>query len=250
MAPKEPLKVPSFASFTSTWHGSPYDHISPSRSELSAAGRTVVVTGGGTGIGKAIAKAFAQAGASSVAILGRREDRLRAAIKEISDAVPGTKPRLIFKVADLNDREVVKQALKEISEEQNSKIDVLVPNAGDLVHPAPISTTEVDDFMKAFDYNVRLPLNTVLAFLPYSAKHAVILNISSGIAHMDPVPGLSAHGASKAAGVKLLDYIQAEHPNFHIVNIQPGSVETEMSHKAGRTGKDDRKSHLILMLCY
>ena len=112
MAPQEPLKVPSFTSFTSTWHSTPYALISPSRPELSAAGRTVVVTGGGTGIGKAIAKAFAQAGASSVAILGRRVDRLRSAIKEISDAVSGTKPRLIFKVTDLNNREAVKQALK------------------------------------------------------------------------------------------------------------------------------------------
>ena len=204
-----------------------------------------VVTGGGTGIGKAIAKAFAQAGASSVAILGRREDRLQAAIKEISDAVPGTKTRLIFKVADLNNPEVVKQVLKDICEEQGSKIDILVPNAGDLVNPAPISDTEVEDFIRAFDYNVRLPFNTIQAFLPYSAEHAIILNISSGIAHMDPVPGLSAHGASKAAGVKLLDYIQVEHPKLHVVNIQPGSVETEMSHKAGRTGKDDRKSHFV-----
>lgn len=234
--------MPSFVSFTSNWHSAPSARISPSRPELSAAGRTVVVTGGGTGIGKAIAKAFAQAGASLVAILGRREDKLRQATKEISDSVFGTKPTVIFKVADLNDREAVGKAMSEIAGESSGKIDVLVPNAGDLVNPAPIVDTDVHDFMKAFDYNVRLPMNAIKAFLPYASEGAIVLNISSGIAHMDPVPGLSAHAASKVAGVKFLDYVQIEHPDLHVVNIQPGAVETEMSHKAGRSGKDDRKS--------
>lgn len=240
MAPKEPLQVPSFASFTSSWHSAPYDRISPLRPELSAVERTVVVTGGGTGIGKAIAKAFAQAGAATVAVLGRREERLREAVREIGESVPGSRTKLIFKVADLNNPGVVNQVFKEIREEGNAKIDILVPNAGDLVNPAPISDTDVDDFMKAFDYNVRLPFNAIQAFLPHASDDAVILNISSGVAHMDPIPGLSAHAASKAAGVKLLDSIQAEHPHLHIINIQPGAVETEMSHKAGRSGKDDR----------
>lgn len=241
MPPKEALKVPSFVSFTSAWHGTPYDQISPLRPELSAAGRTVVVTGGGTGIGKAIAKAFAQAGASAVAILGRREDRLREAVKEIAGLTCGTKSRVISKAVDLNDYSLVKRAFREISEEQSAKIDILVPNAGDLISPARLSDTAVDVFMQAFDYNVRLPYNAIQAFLPYAAQDAVILNISSGIAHMDPVPGLSAHGASKIAGVKLLDYVQAENPGLHIVNIQPGAINTEMSQKAGQSGKDDRK---------
>lgn len=51
-------------SFTKTYHNKPYDLISPSRPELSASGKNVVITGGGTGVGKSIALSFAQAGAS------------------------------------------------------------------------------------------------------------------------------------------------------------------------------------------
>ena len=58
---------------------------------------------------------------------------------------------------------------------------------------------------------------------------------------MLPIPNLGAHGMSKIAGVKLFDYIQAENPDLHIVNTQPGSVDTEMSRQAGQRGKDHRK---------
>ena len=53
-------------------------------------------------VGKAIATAFVQAGASSVAILGRREDRLKDAIAEILEKIPGA--TLSYAVADITKR--------------------------------------------------------------------------------------------------------------------------------------------------
>lgn len=79
MAETGEFSLPSFVSFTQTWHNKPYDYISPDRQELSMAGQNVVVVGGGTGIGKATAIAFAQAGAASVSILGRHVDRVHGA---------------------------------------------------------------------------------------------------------------------------------------------------------------------------
>ncbi|KAK8203603.1 hypothetical protein M8818_005253 [Zalaria obscura] len=85
------IELPEFPTFTQTYHHAPYAAISPSRPELSAAGKVVVVTGGGTGIGRSIAVSFAQAGADTVAILGRREDRLKSSVAEISAANQKTK---------------------------------------------------------------------------------------------------------------------------------------------------------------
>ncbi|KAK6953565.1 hypothetical protein Daesc_005870 [Daldinia eschscholtzii] len=56
---------------TGTWHNDPYATISPQRPELSAAGKTAVVTGAGSGIGRETARAFAAAGAKHVPLLGR-----------------------------------------------------------------------------------------------------------------------------------------------------------------------------------
>ncbi|KAF5262082.1 hypothetical protein FOXYS1_7202, partial [Fusarium oxysporum] len=93
----------NFVSFTKTWHNKPYPSIDPTRPEFSAAGKFVAITGGGTGIGKSIAIAFAQAGASTIAILGRRLDRLETAAAEIAEA-SGGKTNVIFEAVDISQR--------------------------------------------------------------------------------------------------------------------------------------------------
>ena len=78
--------MPQWVSFTKGWHSQPYEAISMQRPELSMAGKNIVITGGGTGIGKGAAIAFAQAGAGSIAILGRRLDRLKTSKAAIERA--------------------------------------------------------------------------------------------------------------------------------------------------------------------
>ncbi|MEW9551837.1 SDR family NAD(P)-dependent oxidoreductase [Nonomuraea sp. NPDC050783] len=82
--------------------------------------RTIVVTGGGTGIGKAVAARFASDG-DQVVIIGRRADVLERTAKEIGGvtALP----------ADLSDPEQVERVRTELAERFGT-IDVLVNNAG------------------------------------------------------------------------------------------------------------------------
>ena len=237
---KDDIVLPQFVSFTRTWHNAPYERISPRRTELSAARKFVVVTGGGTGIGKAIAKAFAQAGASSVAILGRREDRLKTAVGEIARSLDVQTTKLQYAVADLTKREDVARALQGFVERQGGKkIDIFVSNAGALPTPGYALQMDQEVFMKGFDSNVRSALNAVHSFLAHAAKDATLLNISTGIVHMLPLPGMSAYAASKAANAKLIDYIQAENPELHAVNVQPGVVATEINSDTNMQGQDD-----------
>ncbi|KAF7587629.1 hypothetical protein BBP40_006913 [Aspergillus hancockii] len=108
------IKYPAPLSFTKTWHTKPYPFISPSQPQLSATGKNVVVTRGGTGIGNAIAVAFAQAGAKSVSIIGRRPDKLQTDAEIISAAAPDGATEVLFEVADLLNRVQVDQVVHSI----------------------------------------------------------------------------------------------------------------------------------------
>lgn len=62
----------SFPSPTTIYHNNPSPVIYPTQQYLSAAGRIVLVTGGGTAIGKATVEAFAKAKANHIFLVGRR----------------------------------------------------------------------------------------------------------------------------------------------------------------------------------
>jgi NAD(P)-dependent dehydrogenase (short-subunit alcohol dehydrogenase family) len=86
-------------------------------------GRTILVTGGGSGLGLAMAKRFAALGANG-AIAGRRAERLEAAAGEID----ASGERVLTHAADVRDFEQV-EALVEAVVERFGGIDVLINNA-------------------------------------------------------------------------------------------------------------------------
>ena len=228
-----------FTWLTKVAHHDTYPEIDPKQEKLSAAGKHVVVTGGGTGIGKSIATSFALAGAASVAIISRRQAVLEQAAKYIAAA--GTNTKVVFASADAADKTSLAAAFKQIADQTGGTIDIFVSSAGSFQGPAKIVDIEADELQKAFDLNVLSSFNAFKAFLPYAVKDAHIYNISSGIGHMAPVPMVFSYALIKAAGIKLFDYIGEEHPNFHVVNVQPGVIATEMNAEYQTTSDDTRK---------
>nr|POE51589.1 glucose and ribitol dehydrogenase like 2 [Quercus suber] len=181
---EESAKVvpPSMFYWSKTVHHKVYDRISPLKPELSARGKNIVVTGGGTGIGKSIAMSFAQAGAQSVTILGRREKQLTEALKEMTVAATDEHSVLMYQVADLMKREEVDKALASVVAKVG-KLDVLVSNAAALPKLGPITSYDASEFMRGFDMNVLTGFNAVQAFLPVAKPDATIINISTALAH-------------------------------------------------------------------
>lgn len=220
----------TYKSFTETWHNKSYPQISPDRPELSAAGKVVFITGAGSGIGKATAIAFAQAGAKAIAIFGRRVDKLKLAAEEIRNANTKGTTTVIVEGVDLSDRAAVHAAFTSASNQVNkASIDVFISNAASYLGPGTVVGYDEDTFNKSLKLNVGGAFNSIDAMFPLLASNAKVLNISSGIAHIDPVPGVWTYAAVKAANTKIFDYFQAENPNLHVFNVQPGVVTTEMN---------------------
>jgi NAD(P)-dependent dehydrogenase (short-subunit alcohol dehydrogenase family) len=232
---------------TPTQHSATYSAISPSRPELSLAGKTILLTGGGAGIGLAIAKSIAQAGAKTLIILGRRKEVLFAAAKTIHDFA-GDQTRIFPISADISDKTQVDAAFSKIAAElPDTKLDVLINNAGYFTGPRAFGTETVEEWQKMFDINVKGVYLITSAFLKLAAaKDAKIINISSAIAHLPPhpFPGFSSYAATKMAGSKIMQYAAADYPDISVLDLHPGQVtETDMASKVeGLEHIDDGKS--------
>lgn len=221
-----PIPLPGFVSFTKTWHSEPYPFISPLRPELSAAGKIIVITGGGSGIGQSIGIAFAQAGAASVAIIGRRLGRLEIAAKAIRAANGSTK--VLYEAGDVTKQESIQKALQKIVQKVG-KIDIFCANAGILPTEGLVSGYDEAELRRGLMTNVIGSFNSLQAFLPLAAPRAKLFYTGSGIGHWKPmteVPGVFGYAAAKAAAQKMVDYFASENPHIHVVSIQPGIIAT------------------------
>ena len=140
---------PPYPSFTSEWHDDTYQAIDPKQPKLSVKGKQVVISGGGAGIGRGITQAFADAGAASIAIMGRREAMLLETKNEVT--AKNSTVSITTHVVDVTDSAAVKRAAGEIS-----SWNILISNAGYLPTPAPIADSDAREWWKAFE--VRAPL--------------------------------------------------------------------------------------------
>lgn len=218
-----------FPSPTTTWHDNTYALLSPSRPELSAKGKTVLITGGGTGIGARTALYFAEAGASRIALLGRREEPLLDTKASIQKRYPGVE--IFTTPTDVTDKSHVDAAFAKFV--GSSKIDVLVSNAAMIGPQDAVQDADTDKFLEAIHLNLKGTLNVAQAFLAYAAPDAVVIEINSSVAHLNFGPGFASYGVAKLAVFRLWDSVGFANPGLNVFHVQPGVVDTDMNKEAG-----------------
>jgi NADP-dependent 3-hydroxy acid dehydrogenase YdfG len=159
------------APFPKVWHNKPYPAIPPTRPELLAYGKVVIITGGGIEIGAAIAKSFAEVGAGAIGIIGRREQHLKSTAAAISAISSSTEVE--YAVADITNRPVLEAAFKQFATSLE-KIYVFVSNTGNLNTIAPIDVSDGEDWWEGFEINIKESFNSIRDFLPHAAPNAVV----------------------------------------------------------------------------
>jgi len=93
-------------------------------------GQTILITGGGSGLGLAMAKKFASLG-SDIAICGRTEKKLKNAVQEISEAWDNTTAK--YYVADVRDYDRVKEMIGQIISDFGQMTGVVNNAAGNFL---------------------------------------------------------------------------------------------------------------------
>lgn len=170
------------------------------------AGKTVVVTGGSSGIGLATAKAFAARGAN-VAIVARDEERLAQAKKDVESASRGGS--VIAISADVADRDAVFAAIAQVEKELGVP-DVLVNSAGIFI-PDNFETMDEDLFRSHMDIDVLGPIWATKAVVPAMIERGSghIVNIAS-VAGFIGVFGYTAYSTAKFAVMGFSEALRQE----------------------------------------
>ncbi|MDY3282776.1 SDR family NAD(P)-dependent oxidoreductase [Dysosmobacter sp.] len=196
--------------------------------EMNLTGKTVVITGAGTGIGKAAALEFLKEGCN-VAICGRRLEKLEEAKAEF--AAQGY-DKVLARSVDVTDYDALAAFADEV-EQTFGQINVWINNAGSN-HIKSLMDYDVEEFRAMAD----VILVSVFSGSKIAAEHmrkiggGVILNASSFSAVI-PNAGRAPYSACKAGVSSLTRSFAAElaKDNIRVVAYVPGMTATEISAK-------------------
>ncbi len=186
---------------------------------------SVLVTGGGSGIGEGIARFFAAHGAK-VTISGRRADKLAA----VADSIGPACASVVGDVTSQEDR----QAMLDAAVAHAGRLDVLVNNAANM-YRQPVEAYTEEHLREAFEVNVisAMMLSSMAVPLLAQTKGSIIF---IGSTHTRRAfPGATPYATTKAALEGLTKVMAAElgPKDIRVGCILPGAVITELNTRAG-----------------
>ena len=185
---------------------------------------TALVTGAGRGIGRSIALALAREGVA-VAGVARTAADLDTLVGEIeADGSRG----LAF-AGDVRDASVPEAAVAAVVERFGG-LQILVNNAG-VATVSNVADTSPEDFERMLATNLTAPFRFTRAALPHLSHRGGHVFMISSLAGTNPIAGMAAYCASKAA----LDHfaaclmLEVRHAGVNVTTLAPGSVDTSFA---------------------
>ncbi len=189
---------------------------------MKITGNTILITGGGSGIGRGLGESFHKKG-SQVIISGRRQQ----ALDEVTSANPGMKSLLL----DINDRDGLRSFSQQVAQDYPG-LNVLINNAGiskleDLKSPPDY----LEDAEAIVTTNLLGPIRLTAALLPLlqNQPHSTIVTVSSGLAFV-PNAATPTYSATKAAihsySVSLRHQLKGT--TTEVIEIIPPYVQTQL----------------------
>jgi uncharacterized oxidoreductase len=192
-------------------------------------GNTILITGGGSGIGRGLAESFHALG-NQVIIAGRREQLLQETV--------AANPGMQYLTLDQGDADAVRDFALRVMKDY-PRLDVVVNNAG-IQRLEDLTSGALAEAELTVTTNLLGPMRLTAALLPFllAQKRAAILNVSSALA-LVPAAGIPTYCATKAA---LHSYTQSlrfqlRKTSVEVIEILPPWVQTELQGERGMNPK-------------
>lgn len=197
------------------------------------AGRVVVVSGAGDGIGRALARALAAAGAT-VGLLGRTVRKLEAVYDEIAAAGHPQPALLPFNLETATAAEY--DALHDALRDEFGRVDGLAHLAGILGARSPLEHYDVPTWCRVLHVNLTAGFILTQALLPLlrQSDDASVVFTSSGVGRRGQAYW-GAYAASKFGVEGLMQVLAAEVQDttrIRVNSVNPGPVRTNMRQQA------------------
>jgi 3-oxoacyl-[acyl-carrier protein] reductase len=220
---------------------------------LQFAGKRVLVTGAGSGIGAAVAVAFGSLGAKVAVHYAHNRD----GAETVAAAVRGAGGKAITLGGDLQDRAVANSLIGQTVDAFGG-LDVLVNNAGDMFGRRPLADATDEDYDRVMGLNVHAAFAVCRAAAPVmrAASRGSMINTTSIAARTGGGEGVGLYGSAKAFVSTMTRVFAREMApygvrvngvapgviltDFHVRNSTPEQLEgARKSIPMGRTGTPD-----------
>jgi uncharacterized oxidoreductase len=188
---------------------------------MKTTGNTLLITGGGSGIGRGLAEAFYQRG-NTVIITGRRVERLLATC--------AANPGMIAVELDVQDPQAIRQVTTQIIKDHPA-LNVLINNAGIMELDDVSSTVDDEKLATVLATNIAGPIRMSGALVGHLRQQAdaVIINVSSILGFV-PLAPTAAYSATKAAihSYTLSQRYLLRGLGIRVIEMAPPWVRTEL----------------------
>ncbi|PKG47306.1 MULTISPECIES: SDR family oxidoreductase [Halomonadaceae] len=200
---------------------------------MKTSGNTMLITGGGSGIGRELALRFNALG-NTVIVAGRRMETLEETIAGQRD--------MHAMVADIEDPKAITTFAERVVAE-HPNLNVLINNAGIMRREDVSCTRDLSDAEQTVTANLLGPIRLTNALTDHLVKQpdAAIVNVSSGLAFV-PLSGTPTYNATKAAihsyTISLREQLKGK---VELIELAPPAVQTELT-----PGQSTREGYMPL----
>ena len=189
--------------------------------------KSVLITGGGSGIGLLMAKLAIKESASHIIIWDNNHTHLKSAQEELKNE----NLSITTQHVDIGDTDQIADAAQYIIDKLD-QIDIIINNAG-IIAGGYFANLSPNEIQQTIDVNLLGAMQVTHALLPIMKQNGTghIVNIASAAGLM-PNPGMSVYAASKWGLIgwseSLRLELQKQHPNIRVTTIEPGYIDTGM----------------------